>query len=278
LKSHVDRSAEGQISRQLFLDPLSQVAGTHAEIISPRQIKQIFGNIREIEALSERMEEALNRVVHSREDGQESHESIEQQAGAQMKRLGEIKRGHGTLTRSSSAPALFQKAKVREGDGHDLVPKISSVLLGLLPYLPFITAFPTSPSTLNEMFASNPKFAAFVRLQEEQVRCHRLGLCHWLLTVVQRIPRWTILIENLRKVTDAPVEHEALGRAHAMSEKVTENINERLKEQTAVLTLVNLQKAFDGLRRPLVAPARKLLKKGQFRGGPERTNHSKWLG
>jgi len=247
---------------------LSQVAGTDGEILTVRQIKQVFGNIREIEALSERMEEALNKCVHADEDDEEGQVDVERTAGAQMKRLGEIKRGHGTLTRSSSAPALFQKAKAREEDGEDPVPKVSGVLLAFLPYLslyyPFITAFPTIPSTLNEMYAKNSKFAAFVRSQEEQVRSHRLGLCHWLLTVVQRIPRWTILIENLRKVTDDPVEYEALGRAHAMSEKVTENINERLKEQTAVLTLVNLQKAFDGLRRPLVSPARKLLKKGQF--------------
>lgn len=260
----------------MFLDPLSQAAGTDAEIITARQIKQIFGNIREIEALSERMEEALNRVIHPLEGGKESQADIEDQAGAQMKRLGEIKRGHGTLTRSSSAPALFQKAKAKEQGDEDAFPRISSVLLGFLPYLslyyPFITAFPTIPSTINEMYASNPKFAAFVRMQEEQVRCHRLGLCHWLLTVVQRIPRWTILIENLRKVMDDPKEHEALGRAHAMSEKVTENINERLKEQTAVLTLVNLQKAFDGLRRPLVAPARKLVKKGQL------CARSRWTG
>jgi hypothetical protein len=47
---------------------------------------------------------------------------------------------------------------------------------------------------------------------------------------------------------------------------VAYNINTRLKEQTAMLTLVNLQKAFSGLSKPLVAPARRLVKKGQSRG------------
>jgi hypothetical protein len=73
-----------------------------------------------------------------------------------------------------------------------------------------------------------------------------------------------MLIDSLIRATDDLVEKQALKRALEMSETVTRNINTRLKDQTAAATLVNLQKAFSGLTRPLVAPARRLMKKGKL--------------
>lgn len=258
------------------MDPLTKEVEDGTEVVALRYIKQLFGNIREIEALSAQTISSLKESIGDKqniEDGSViDHETSLDEGSRLRTRVGQLQ-GHlprgrigrigQTLTRSSSAPALFQP-------GLSLAPKISNVLLSHLPYLslyyPYITAFPSIPSTLNDLCVQNPRFKSFLHAQEQDPRCKRLGLSHWLLTVVQRIPRWTILIENLIKVTDDPQEKQGLIRAHAMAEKVADNINTRLKEQTAMLTLVNLQKAFSGLSKPLVAPARRLVKKGESEG------------
>lgn len=255
------------------MDPLTKEAEEGTGIIASRYIKQLFGNIREIEALSTQTISALKESIGDKENIEDGsaidHETSLNEGSRLRTRVGQLQ-GHlsrgrigQTLTRSSSAPALFQPELAQ-------TPKIANVLLSHLPYLslyyPYITAFPSVPSTLNDLCAQNPRFKSFLHTQEQDPRCKRLGLSHWLLTVVQRIPRWTILIENLIKVTDDPQENQGLVRAHAMAEKVADNINTRLKEQTAMLTLVNLQKAFSGLSKPLVAPARRLVKKGESEG------------
>jgi hypothetical protein len=244
--------------------------------------------VREIDGLSEQMLRAFKEVVGSAPDegdrmprGEEDEEGQGQgQTGRPVEdpggRVSEVKRNHyqhhSALTRSTSAPVLRAlnikpEPNSTTDDKQTRVPRVSSVLLDFLPYLslyyPYITVFPTLPSTLSDLYANNPKLAALIKKQERDPRCKRLALSHWLLTVVQRIPRWTILIDSLEKVTDDVREKEALGRAREMSEKMAENINSRLKEQTQVLTLVNLQKAFEGLRKPLVTPARRLIKKGK---------------
>lgn len=235
--------------------------------MAPRQIKQVFGNIREIEALSTQIIEALKESIGDI-TSMDLGTGLESESRTRT-RVGQLQttqdRTQQTLTRSTSAPALFRPELAT-------TPKIANVLLSHLPYLslyyPYITAFPSVPSVLGDLCTQNPRFRSFLRKQEQDSRCKRLGLSHWLLTVVQRIPRWTILIESLIKVTDDASEKEGLLRARAMAERVAENINTRLKEQTSMLTLVNLQKAFSGLSKPLVAPARRLVKKGKSSACP----------
>ena len=244
------------------MDPLIKEVSGGPGILTTRQLKQLFGNIREIEALSGQIVAALKETIGDISSADNATAFVE--ASHTKSRVGQLQvdqeRPQQTLTRSTSAPALFQPALGR-------IPKIANVLLSHLPYLslyyPYIAAFPSVPSTIIVLCTQNSRFRLFLHKKEQDPRCKRLGLSHWLLTVVQRIPRWTILIENLIKVTDDPIEKQGLARAHGMAEKVAENINTRLREQTAMLTLINLQKAFSGLSKPLVAPARRLVKKGE---------------
>ncbi|KAF9244171.1 hypothetical protein BU15DRAFT_42201 [Melanogaster broomeanus] len=149
----------------------------------------------------------------------------------------------------------------------------SSLLLSHFPYLslytPFITAFPTSLAfltSLSQPSTSNPAFAAFLRAQESHPACAHLRLADYLLTPVQRCPRYLLLIKDLLNSTDPEEpEWERLQQAHALVNKITTSLNTSLAAHAQTLELISLQRNTRDLPpvlTPLVAPGRKLLKRG----------------
>jgi len=105
-------------------------------------------------------------------------------------------------------------------------PPLSPLLLSHFPYLslynPFVTAFPSSISFLAHSPAS---FAVFLRAQERDPRCGKLRLTDWLLTIVQRCPRYVLLLRELMSVEKREKEGEGewdkLGKVLALVEKGT---------------------------------------------------------
>ncbi len=103
-------------------------------------------------------------------------------------------------------------------------PPLSPILLSHFPYLslysPFITAFPNLIASLSSLLSSNPAFASFVATQEADPRCGKLKLRDWLLTIVQRCPRYLLLLKDLIQCTDPDdQEYDALSKVHALVSK-----------------------------------------------------------
>jgi hypothetical protein len=113
------------------------------------------------------------------------------------------------------------------------LPPLSPILLSHFPYLslynPFITAFPSILSTLASLTTPpsfshpNPNyskpFSEFLSKQESNPQCGRLKFRDWMLTIVQRCPRYLLLLKDLRGCTEQAVddkndggEYERLGR------------------------------------------------------------------
>lgn len=103
-------------------------------------------------------------------------------------------------------------------------PSLSALLLSHFPYLslytPFITAFPSSISFLSRPPAP---FAIFLRTQERDPRCGQLKLTDWLLSIVQRCPRYVLLLKELinveRREKEGEGEWDRLGKALTLVEK-----------------------------------------------------------
>ena len=121
---------------------------------------------------------------------------------------------------------------------HDLMlahdpPSLSPVLLSHFPYLslytPFVTAFSSTISSLQSLTAiptsyrPNPSynydFHKFVATQEADPRCGKLKLTDWLLTIVQRCPRYLLLLKDLIACTDDDAERAQLDSAYALVSK-----------------------------------------------------------
>jgi len=113
-------------------------------------------------------------------------------------------------------------------------PNLSPLLLAHFPYLslytPFVTSFPATISALTELVTApsstrpnpqyNANFANFLSTQEADPRCGKLKLRDWLLTIVQRCPRYLLLLKDLINNTsrDDP-EHAQLTAVHTLVSK-----------------------------------------------------------
>ncbi|KAJ3544418.1 hypothetical protein NMY22_g2786 [Coprinellus aureogranulatus] len=155
--------------------------------------------------------------------------------------------------------------------------ELSSLLLSHFPYLslynPFITAFPSILAALTEVstpptnYRPNPRynsnFAHFLAQREADPLCGKLKLRDWLLTIVQRCPRYLLLLKDLISATsiDDP-EHTQLIVVHGLVSKITAGLNKSLHTHAETLALLALQRATTGLPLQLISPGRTLMKRG----------------
>ncbi|KAK1230133.1 hypothetical protein PQX77_006780 [Marasmius sp. AFHP31] len=156
---------------------------------------------------------------------------------------------------------------------------LSPLLLSHFPYLslytPFITSFsttlstltalilPPSPTAANANSTFSPRFAQFVKKQEADPRCGKLKLGDWLLTIVQRCPRYLLLLKDLISCT-SPEDPERLQleNVRTLVAKITTSLNTSLQTHAQTLSLLALQRATPNLPFQLIYPGRTLLKRG----------------
>lgn len=103
-------------------------------------------------------------------------------------------------------------------------PALSPLLLSHFPYLslysPFVTSFPVAMSSLTSVVAKNSSFASFIAQQEADPRCRKLKFRDWLLTIVQRCPRYLLLLKDLITCTELDdLEHAQLTAVHTLVSK-----------------------------------------------------------
>ncbi|KIM44782.1 hypothetical protein M413DRAFT_25208 [Hebeloma cylindrosporum] len=161
----------------------------------------------------------------------------------------------------------------------DSPPELSPLLLSHFPYLslytPFVTAFPSTISALNELITPpsttrpnphyNQRFATFLIAQEADPRCGKLRLRDWLLTIVQRCPRYLLLLKDLINSTNREnPEHTQLTAVHTLVSKITLSLNTSLHTHAQTMSLLALQRATPNLPFQLVSPGRTLLKRGSL--------------
>lgn len=155
-------------------------------------------------------------------------------------------------------------------------PPLSPVLLSHFPYLslytPFVTAFSSTISSLQTLTAiptasrPNPNynhtFHRFVATQEADPCCGKLKLTDWLLTVVQRCPRYLLLLKDLIACTDDEYERAQLDSAYALVSKITLSLNTSLHTHSQTLALLALQRSTANLPFQLISPGRTFVKRG----------------
>ncbi|KAJ6580806.1 hypothetical protein B0H19DRAFT_485341 [Mycena capillaripes] len=156
-------------------------------------------------------------------------------------------------------------------------PPISPILLSHFPYLslynPFVTSFPSTISSMSNLASPptanhpnphySPTFAAYLLAQEADPRCGKLKLRDWLLSIVQRCPRYLLLLKDLISCTDPDdPEHAQLTAAHALVSKITLTLNTSIHTHAQTLSLLALQRATPSLPFQLIVPGRTLIRRG----------------
>ncbi|KAF8877905.1 hypothetical protein BD779DRAFT_1556237 [Infundibulicybe gibba] len=154
-----------------------------------------------------------------------------------------------------SLSSLLSKSSSTSTPEHN-TPPLSPILLSHFPYLSLYTPFITS-------FSVTPDFAAFLVTQEADARCGRLKLRDWLLTIVQRCPRYLLLLKDLIDCTDPDdPEHGQLMAVHVLVSKITLSLNTSLHTHAQTLALLALQRSTPNLPFQLIIPGRTLLRRG----------------
>lgn len=104
------------------------------------------------------------------------------------------------------------------------LPPLSPILLSHFPYLslytPFVSSFPDALSSYTTLLTKNSNFALFMATQEEDPRCGKLKFRDWLLTIVQRCPRYLLLLKDLiNNTSQEDPEYQSLVAAHTLVSK-----------------------------------------------------------
>ena len=70
-------------------------------------------------------------------------------------------------------------------------------------YSGYVLAFPAALAVYDKQIRSNEEFRGFIRACMESPCCRGLDLCAFLLTPIQRLPRYLLLLNELIKFTDS---------------------------------------------------------------------------
>lgn len=202
----------------------------------------------------------------------------------------------GPIVQSAQPPSSYNMASpTRTTYGNistgETSPAVAALLAQHVPffsmYTPFVTAYPTIMASLHNLTSPHSSsysalFALWLKEREQDPRCGKLGLRDWLLTLVQRCPRYLLLVQNLYGCTEpTDPEYSELEDVIKMLEKsewptsspyegasntiiVNTSLNNSLQTQSITLQLLAVQKATPNLPIPFLEPGRTFIRRGSL--------------
>lgn len=146
--------------------------------------------------------------------------------------------------------------------------KIGKVFLDLAPYLKFYSTyandFKQATATVEDQLLKNKPFKTFMERQESRPEvCKKLNAL--LITPVQRIPRYKLLLDDIIKNT--PRYHpdkENLMEARTQIDAIAWYINDQIKDYEQNKIMIDIQKSLTGGLPKIIKPDRKLVKQGNL--------------
>ena len=146
--------------------------------------------------------------------------------------------------------------------------RIGAVFLQLAPYLKFYSTYASDferAAQLVEKWNNKSKaFKAFVSSQESRPEV-QLKLNSLLITPIQRVPRYKMLLEDvIKKTPENHPDKDALQQALQQIGQVAQHIEERLKEHEMTKLMLDIQNSLAGGQPKIIAPGRRLIKRGKL--------------
>ncbi|GAA6007546.1 hypothetical protein JCM11491_004202 [Sporobolomyces phaffii] len=177
---------------------------------------------------------------------------------------------------SSSRPRIVTEAQTTSRAPRRRNPapplRLGKTLLPIVPffrqYSLFVANFSGSLARLSQLERDghDQKWQSFFRTRKMSSQAGKIGLGGMLLNIVQRVPRYRLLLLELLESTDQ--EHpdlKDLETAFALVDSVATHLDAQIESHTHDLAILNLQRVFTDLDFPLLSPGRRLLKSGPLR-------------
>ncbi|KAK4328960.1 hypothetical protein Pmani_000652 [Petrolisthes manimaculis] len=149
-----------------------------------------------------------------------------------------------------------------------LNPRIGDIMKSFAPFLKMYTEyvrnFDNAMTLINQWQAKSPRFAAIMDDIHSMEACGNLTLQHHMLSPVQRIPRYEMLLRDyLRKLPeDSPDSHDTEKALHLVS-TAANHANDAMKKIDKFEKLLEIQESLGGAE-DLVSPTRELIKEGKI--------------
>lgn len=152
-------------------------------------------------------------------------------------------------------------------DAWEREPRIGDVMKDFAPFLKmyaeYVKNFDQSVQLLASCYAKHPRFAAVVDEIHAMPECKNLTVQHHMLTPVQRVPRYQLLLkEYLKKLPECSPDKEDTERALELVSKAADHANQAMKKIDQFKQLLEIQELVGGAV-DLVSPTRELLRQGK---------------
>ncbi|KAL4401743.1 guanyl-nucleotide exchange factor [Malassezia pachydermatis] len=151
---------------------------------------------------------------------------------------------------------------------------IGDLLVPVAPFLKmyslFMQNFSHAMSCIESEQRTNERFRQFLTHANHHTRslhqrAMKLGLEAQLLTLVQRVPRYKLLLRGLLQNTPTwHPDYTYLRESYQVVDDTASYINEHIRQHELALTALELQRTLLGLDEPLVVPGRRLVKYGML--------------
>uniref|UniRef100_A0A6B2L2V1 DH domain-containing protein n=1 Tax=Arcella intermedia TaxID=1963864 RepID=A0A6B2L2V1_9EUKA len=125
-----------------------------------------------------------------------------------------------------------------------------------------------------EQLKKDKKFLHFLAQRWPDGNDHYSYLASLLITPIQRIPRYQMLLDSLYKKTwTSHIDYVALGEALTDMKKTAQHVNDKAKEADNAKKLVLIDASISGMKKSLVAANRKFIKEGFL---VQKTEKNEW--
>ena len=112
-------------------------------------------------------------------------------------------------------------------------------------YIQYVNNYNTAVMLLSEL-KKKKQFKKWLNVVMRDDRIHLSTLEDYLITPVQRIPRYTMLFDELVKITEEThPDYEGLIEAHSVLGDITGTINEKKREAESVTKVIALHESIE---------------------------------
>eukprot|EP00095_Tigriopus_kingsejongensis_P002275 maker-scaffold365_size194585-snap-gene-0.22 protein:Tk02275 transcript:maker-scaffold365_size194585-snap-gene-0.22-mRNA-1 annotation:"and ph domain-containing protein 4" len=131
-------------------------------------------------------------------------------------------------------------------------------------YTEYVKNFDNAISTINSLYQKTSKFATIMDEIHAMPDCRNLSLQHHMLTPIQRIPRYEMLLKGyLLKLPKDSLDREDSEKALHMVSTAAAHANEAMRRIEKFKQLLEVQESLGGTV-DLVSPTRELVKEGKM--------------
>merc|ERR1712142_911208 len=149
----------------------------------------------------------------------------------------------------------------------DTLKKIADVIVRKGPFLKlytiYIRDFSSICSHFDECMSKYQNFKKVVKDFESLPRCQNLKVKHYMLKPVQRLPQYSLLLEDyLKHLEPESIDFDDTTKALSIVSEVAEHANNTVKKGDSFQRLLHLQSRLGDFE--LIKPGRELIKEGEL--------------